>query len=183
MDSYVYLGTIFLAGYNFAPLGFSMFNGQTLTISSNTALFSLLGTNFGGNGTTNFQLPNLQGRVPVHMGSSAGTSTYVIGQSAGSETTILNTTQLPSHSHALNVNNAAGNSATPGTTTYLAAGPATGSGPNASQLNTYTTVASNATLNANSIGATGSNQPFSVLQPYLTVNFIIAMVGIFPSRN
>jgi microcystin-dependent protein len=178
-----FVAGIYLGGFNFAPKGFAFCNGQVLAISTNAALFSLLGTTFGGNGTTDFQLPDLQGRVPIHFGQGAGLSPYVLGQLAGTETVTLNTNQIPAHSHAVNVNSAAGNTATPGTTTYLAAGPATGSGPNASQLKTYTTTANNATLNANTIGTAGGSQPFNNLQPYLTVNYFIALVGIFPSRN
>jgi microcystin-dependent protein len=178
-----FLAGIYLGGFNFAPKGFAFCNGQVLAISTNAALFSLLGTTYGGNGTTDFQLPNLQGRAPIHFGQSSGTSNYVLGQLGGVETVTLISTQIPAHSHPLNVNSAAGNTATPGTTTYLAAGPATGSGPNASQLKTYTTTANNATLNANTIGTAGGSQPFGILQPYLTVNYFIAMAGIFPSRN
>jgi len=178
-----FLGGIYLAGFNFAPSGFAFCNGQILAINSNAALFSLLGTTYGGNGTQTFQLPNLQGRVPIHMGQSSGTSSYTIGQLGGAETETLTGNQLPSHTHAFNVNNAFGNTATPGTTVYLAAGPATGSGPNASQLNMYTTTANNTSLNLATIGPTGGNQPLSVLQPYLTVNYFMALQGIFPSRN
>jgi len=178
-----FLGGIYLLGFNFAPSGYTLCNGQLLSISQNTALFALLGTTYGGDGINTFELPNLQGRVPVHQGQSSGTSAYTIGQSSGVENVTLTTNQIPSHTHALNVNNAAGNTASPGQTTYLAAGPATGSGPNASQLNTYTSVANNTTLNSTSIGLTGGGQPFSILQPYLTVNFVIALQGVFPSRN
>jgi microcystin-dependent protein len=178
-----FLGGIYLGGFNFAPSGYAFCNGQTIAISTNAALFSLLGTTYGGNGTSTFQLPNLQGRVPIHFGQSPGTSNYVLGQVAGSETATLTTNQIPAHSHAVNVNSAAGNTATPGSTTYLAAGPATGSGPNASQLKTYTTTANNATLNTNTIGTVGGGQPFSILQPYLAVNYFIALQGVFPSRN
>jgi microcystin-dependent protein len=177
------LAMIFLFGSNFAPVGFLMCNGQVLSIASNTAVFSLLGTTYGGNGTSTFQLPDLRGRVPIHAGQGPGTSNYVLGQSAGTETVTLTTNQLPSHSHAFNVNNSAGSTATPGTTTYLAAGPSTGSGPNASSLPTYTTTAPNTTLSANAIGLTGGTNPFTVVQPYLAVTFVIAMEGVFPSRN
>jgi len=150
-----FLGGIYLASFTFAPVGYALCNGQVLAISTITALFSLVGTIYGGNGTTNFQLPNLQGRVPMHFGESSGTWSYQQGQSGGVETVILNGSQIPAHTHALNVNNVAGNTVTPGSTTYLAAGPATGSGPNASQLKMYTTTAKNTTLNASSIGLAG----------------------------
>ena len=176
------LAMIFLFGSNFAPQGYAFCQGQILNISINTALFSLLGTTYGGNGTTNFQLPNLQGRAPIGFGQSPGTSYYNLGQSGGVETVTLNTNQMPSHSHLVNVNSGAGNTA-PGTTTYLSAGPSSGSGPNATILNVYTAGANNTTLNPNSIAATGGGQPFTVVQPYLAISYIIAMQGVFPSRN
>jgi microcystin-dependent protein len=178
-----YLGEISLGAFNFAPHGFALCNGQVLSISQNTALFSLLGTNFGGDGQSTFELPNLQGRVPIHFGQSAGTSQYVIGQTGGVETVTLTQNQIPAHSHLVNVNAAAGTTATPGTTTYLAAGPPTGSGPNATMLDLYTTNASTTTLNAATIANTGGSQPHSILQPFLVVTYVIALQGIFPSRN
>lgn len=176
------LAMIFAFGSNFAPSGYAFCNGQILAISSNTALFSLLGTTYGGNGTSNFALPNLQGRAPIGMGQSPGTSNYILGQSGGVETVTLTTNQIPSHTHLVNVNNGAGGTA-PGTTTYLAAGPSTGSGPNASVLNIYTTNANNTTLNTNTIAASGGGQPFTVVQPYLAISYVIAISGVFPSRN
>ena len=178
-----YLGGIFIMGFNFPPKGYALCNGQLLSISQNSALFNLLGTTYGGDGQNTFALPNLQGRVPIHQGQSSGTSTYVIGQSGGVETVTLVTTQVPAHSHLFNVNKEAGTTATPGTTTYLAAGPSTGSGPNSSALKTYTINPNDVTLNPNSIASTGGGQPHNNLQPYLTVSFVIALQGIFPSRN
>jgi len=176
------LAMIFLFASNFAPSGFQYCSGQLYAISQNTALFSLLGTTYGGDGTSTFQLPNLQGRVPVGIGSSAGTSNYVLGQSGGVETVTLTINQLPSHSHVVNVNNGSGNTA-PGTTTYLSAGPLTGSGPNATVLNTYTANANNTTLNPNTIAVTGGGGAFGVVQPYLALSYVIAVQGVFPSRN
>jgi len=176
------LAMIFLFASNFAPQGYLFCQGQTLAISSNTAVFSLLGTTYGGNGTTNFQLPNLQGRAPIGFGQSAGTSNYVLGQSGGVETVTLTTSQIPSHSHLINVNSSPGGAA-PGTTTYLAAGPSTGSGPNASVLNIYTASSPNATISPSTVATTGGSQPFTVVQPYLAVSYVIAMTGVFPSRN
>ncbi|WP_295675954.1 phage tail protein [uncultured Mucilaginibacter sp.] len=177
------LAMIYLFAGNFAPAGYATCDGQILPISQNTALFSLIGTSYGGNGQTTFGLPDLRGRVPKHVGQGPGLSGYVLGQMGGTETTTLSVSQIPSHSHAVNVNNAAGTTATPGSTTYLSAGPSTGSGPNASALKTYTTVANNASLIPNTIGATGGGQPFSILSPYLTITYVIALVGVFPSRN
>ena len=177
------LAMIYLFASNFAPSGYAFCNGQTLSIASNTALFSLIGTTYGGNGQNTFALPDLRSRVPVHVGQGLGLSSYALGQTGGTETTTLTLSQLPAHSHTVNVNKEAGTTATPGTTTYLAAGPKTGSGPNATALKTYTTNANDATLNANTIGNTGGNQPFNILQPYLAVSFVIALQGVFPSRN
>jgi microcystin-dependent protein len=178
-----YLGMIFPFAGNFAISGFQMCNGQLLSISQNTALFSILGTFYGGDGTSTFALPDLRGRTIVHQGQGSGLSPYAIGQSGGGEHQTLLTNQLPAHSHALNVNSAAGNTATPGTTTFLSGGAPTGSGPNASQLMSYTTTANNASLNAASIGSTGGGQPVSIIQPYLATTYLIAMEGVYPSRN
>jgi microcystin-dependent protein len=177
------LAMIFLFGSNFAPSGYAMCSGQILAISSNTALFSLIGTFYGGNGTSTFALPDLRGRVPIHEGQGPGLSAYNVGQAGGAEIVTLTSNQMPPHSHAVNVNNAAGNTATPGSTTYLAAGPSTGSGPNASQLKSFTTSAPNTTLAVNANALSGGGQPFSIIQPYLTVTYVIALQGVFPSRN
>ena|ERR1700733_909173 len=187
MEDFPVLAMIFLFGSNFAPKGYSFCQGQLLAINSNTALFSLLGTTYGGNGTSNFQLPNLQGRAPIGSGQSAGTSNYSLGQSGGVETVTLNTNQIPPHAHLVNVNNGPGSTGPgvgPGSTTYLSAGPSAGSGPNATVLNIYTANTNNiTTLDPNSIAATGGGQPFTVVQPYLAVSYVIAMAGVFPTRN
>jgi microcystin-dependent protein len=183
MDQYIDLAMIFLFGSNFAPQGFAFCAGQTLAISSNTALFSLLGTTYGGDGTTTFILPDLRGRVPVGQGQGPNLNPYTLGQSAGIETVALTTAQLPAHSHPFNVSNAAGTTGVPGTTTYLSQAPSTGSGPNATVESFYTTTAANTTLNAGAVGNTGSGTAVSILQPYLVISYVIAIQGIFPSRN
>jgi microcystin-dependent protein len=176
------LAMIFLFGSDFAPTGYLYCSGQLLAISTNTAVFSLLGTTYGGNGTSNFALPDLRGRVAIGQGQGPVTSNYVLGQSSGVETVTLTTSQIPSHSHLVNVNSGLGGAA-PGTTTYLAGGLSTGSGPNASVLNIYTASAPNATINTGTVATTGGGQPFSILQPYLALSYIIAMNGVFPTRN
>ena len=173
-----YLGMMFLFGGNFAINGFAICQGQLLSISQNTALFSILGTTYGGNGQTNFALPDLQGRFPIGVGNG-----FVEGQVGGAANTTLLASNIPSHTHNLSVNPGQGTTATPGATTYLAAGPATGSGPNATLLKTYTTAAPNVNLGAASIQASGGGQPFSTISPYLCTNYLIALQGIFPSRN
>jgi microcystin-dependent protein len=177
-----FLGGIYLVGFNFPPKGYAFCNGQLLPISQNTALFSLLGTTYGGDGQTTFALPNLQSRVPIHMGQGPGLSPYVIGQTGGVETVTLTAAQMPYHNHNINVNSLVGNTAAV-SGSYLAAGPATGSGPNASQINSYTTTAPNATLAASAVSNAGGGQPHGIIQPYLVVSYIIALQGVFPSRN
>jgi microcystin-dependent protein len=176
------LAMIFAFGSNFAPQGYLFCSGQLLAISSNTAVFSLLGTTYGGNGQTNFALPDLRGRAPIGQGQGPGLSNYVLGQAGGVESVSISISNLPAHTHQLNANTLPG-SAVPGTTTYLAAGPPTGSGPNANVLNIYTANAPNTTLSPGSISTVGGNQPVSLLQPYLAISYIIAMNGIFPTRN
>jgi microcystin-dependent protein len=175
-----YLGMVFIFGGNFAISGFAICQGQLLSISSNTALFSILGTTYGGNGTNNFALPDLQGRVPVGVGNG-----FAEGQLGGSQTATLLASNIPSHTHNLAVSSAAGTTGlpTPTGTTYLAAGPLTGSGPNASRLKTYTINAPNTNLGPSAIQAFGSGLPFSTMPPYLCINYEIALQGVFPSRN
>ena len=169
-----YLGEIRMVGFNFAPVGWALCNGQLMNISQNTALFSLLGTTYGGNGTITFGLPNLQGRVPVHQGSN-GFASYVLGQLSGAESVTLLNNNMPIHNHLVNCNSAGGNQATPGG--GLLAVESTGTSSD------YTTAAADSTMNPAMIGNAGGNVPFSIVQPYLCVNFIIALTGIFPSRN
>lgn len=164
-----FIGEIKVVPYNFAPRGFAFCAGQLLSIAQNTALFSLLGTTYGGNGTTNFALPDLQGRAAIHAGTLAGGSSYVQGERAGSETVTLLNAQLPLHAHDPVVAQAGGTSAAD------AAGhvPASG-GPDL-----YAT-ASNATMLAK---PAGSGLPHENMAPFLVLNFVIALQGIFPARN
>jgi microcystin-dependent protein len=177
------LAMIFAFGSNFAPQGYLFCSGQLLSIAQNTAVFSLLGTTYNGNGTTTFGLPDLRGRVPIGQGQGPGLSNYVLGQSSGLESVSLSISNLPAHRHALSANTAAGTTGVPGTTTYLSKGPSTGSGPNATVENIYTTTAPNTTLASDAISSIGGNIPVSILQPYLAVSYIIAILGIFPTRN
>lgn len=165
-----FIAQISMFGGNFAPRNWAFCSGQILSIAQNTALFSLLGTTYGGNGTTTFALPDLRGRVPIHPGQGPGLSNYSLGQQAGQENVTLITTQIPAHNHSLNANNGASNDTIP-------------NGAFLSEGAIYTTNAANAPMNAASIGPTGGNQPHTNIQPYLCVNFIIAQFGIFPSRN
>lgn len=182
-----FIGTIQAYGFNFAPRGWATCQGQVLAIAQNTALFSLLGTTYGGNGQTTFQLPNLAGRVPNGQGQAPGLSPYSMGQIAGTESTTLTTQQMPTHTHtyALNASTATGASSAPASGNFLGA-PA---GQDETSLNPvavtiYTpTGTSVVPLAGGSIGPAGGNQPFSIMQPYLTINWSIALEGIFPSRN
>lgn len=165
------MGTPFLAeirimSFNFAPRGWALCNGQLLPINQNQALFSLLGTFYGGNGTVNFALPNLQGRIPIHVGNG-----HTQGEAAGTPTVTLLTSNLPQHTHFASATSANGTTATP-TNNVLA-----------SYLNGYGPVAALTSLAADELSLVGGSQPHENRQPFLTLSFCIALQGIFPSRN
>ncbi|MGA2750419.1 MAG: tail fiber protein [Verrucomicrobiota bacterium] len=170
-----FLGEIRMFAGNFAPIGWALCNGQTMPISQNTALFSILGTTFGGNGTTTFNLPDLQGRVPVNQGTGAGLSSYLLGQTGGTESTTLLIGNMPSHNHLVQCNTGGGNQASP--SANLPAVESTGTSLD------FSDAGANATMNPAMIQSAGSGTPINNIQPYLCVNFIIALEGIFPSRN
>jgi microcystin-dependent protein len=170
-----YLGQILMVAFNFAPLGWALCNGQIMPINQNQALFSLLGTTYGGNGTTTFALPNLQGRVPVHQGSN-GTSNHVIGASAGVENIALTVNNLPSHNHPANCSMTQGTNVSPAKSYWSEVKQG------GTALPSYS-VTTNAEMASSAIGATGGNVPVSVVQPYLCINFIIALQGIYPSQG
>jgi microcystin-dependent protein len=172
-----FLGQILLVAFNFAPVGWALCNGQLLAISQNTALFSLLGTYYGGNGTTDFALPNLQGRVPVHMGSGGG-GNYVIGQIGGAASATLTVNNLPAHSHPANCSSLAGTSSDPVQNFWAEPSAVV----RAAGSFTYAATA-NGTMAPTAIGSTGGNIPIPVVDPYLCMNYIIALQGIFPSRS
>jgi microcystin-dependent protein len=169
-----YLGEIRMFGGNFAPYGWALCNGQLLAISQNTALFSLIGTYYGGDGVTTFALPNLQSRVAIHQGQGTGLSPYVIGQNGGTENVTLTSQQMPQHNHSLNANPGNANS-------NRANGNSLATATN--NTNIYTNAAPAEAMNAASIGLAGSSQPHNNIQPYLCITFIIALQGIYPSRN
>ena len=168
-----YVGEIRMVGFNFAPVGWMLCNGQLLPISQYTALFSLLGTTYGGNGTSTFALPNLQGRVPIHQGT--GLSFYQLGDISGAENVTLQYNNMPIHTHLVNAVNSSGNTASP--TNAWPAIESTGTSLN------YASAIPNTTMSPNLLSTAGGNSPISVIQPYLVVNFIIAFEGVFPSRN
>jgi microcystin-dependent protein len=177
MDAY--LGEIRMFAGNFAPSGWQMCNGQLLPISQYAALFAILGTTYGGNGTSTFALPNLQSRTPLHWGTGPGLSNYVIGEVTGTESVTLLQNQMPIHNHLVKAVSAAADQGGP-------AGfyPSASNDPSdGNTINTYSDANPDVTLNPNSVATAGGSQPVSIIQPVLAVTFIIAMVGIFPSRN
>lgn len=169
-----YLGEIRIFAFNFAPKGWAMCNGQLLAISSNPALFSLIGTYYGGNGSTTFALPNLQSRFPLHQGQGQGLSPYNIGQQGGVENVTLTSQQMPQHNHTANV--VSGPQAT-------APRPANAYPGNATSGSLYSTQTPDSTFNNNFVSFSGSSQPHSNIQPYLTLTFCMATQGVFPPRN
>jgi microcystin-dependent protein len=179
----VFIGTIQPFAFNFAPRGWMACNGQLLSIAQYSALFSLIGTTYGGNGTTTFGLPDLRSRVTVHQGTGPGLSTYSMGEMTGVERETLLSTNMPVHTHQLMGSASAATSATPAANMVLAmANGADSVSGDGATVNTYGTTA-NTTLSPQAIGMAGGSQPFSILQPLLAVNFCIAVEGIFPSRN
>jgi microcystin-dependent protein len=167
-----FIGEIRLFAGNFAPQGWALCNGQLMAISQNTALFSLLGTTYGGNGQTTFALPDLRGRVPVHRGQGPGLTPRTQGEQSGSETVTLLSTQMPAHSHALRASTVAATGSTP-------AGALLG----ATSVNSYDNSAAGVPMAAGAIGSTGGSQPHDNMAPTLALNYIISLFGIFPSRS
>jgi microcystin-dependent protein len=180
-----YIGEIMMFAGNFVINGWAQCNGQLISIQQNTALFSILGTQYGGNGTTTFGLPNLQGRMPIGFGNGAGLSPHVIGEVGGTENVTLLSTQMPQHLHtnALSMANAAATTNVP-TGNVLAKPNFTDNDGNLFPVNAYAAApASGAVAGAvTNTGTAGGNQPHSNMQPYLALNFLIATQGIFPSR-
>ena len=166
-----FLSEIKLISFNFAPKGWALTNGQLLPINQNQALFSLVGTTYGGDGRTTFGLPNLQARVPMHVGNG-----HTLGERGGEVSHTISQQELPAHNHLVNVTNS-----------NASAGPTSGSPPignvfaAANQL--YHPAPGNTTLAPNTIASVGGSQPHANEQPYLCVNFVIALQGIFPSQN
>jgi microcystin-dependent protein len=172
-----FLGQIQLVAFNFAPEGWALCNGQLLPIQQNVALFSLLGTQFGGNGTSNFALPNLQGMAPLSQGQGAGLSNYVVGESGGQAAVTLTESTVPEHTHTLPCTTAAGHATAPSPSVY----PGTVARGEAKLYNTSET--SGASMASGALATVGSSAAHNNLTPYLVLNYIIAMTGIFPSRN
>jgi len=185
MSTEPFIGEIKLFGFGFAPKGYTTCSGQLLAISTNTALFSLLGTTYGGNGTQTFGLPDLRGRLALGQGQGPGLPVHTIGEVAGTQTVTLLSVNLPAHAHTLSqakvqvaVNGTSADQNSPdgevlgttSTTPIYADSPTSGAFLGGTSL-------------SGSTDATGSGQPISVMQPYLVINYSIALQGIFPSRN
>jgi microcystin-dependent protein len=163
-----FLGEIRLVAFTFAPRGWAFCAGQLLSISQNTALFSLLGTTYGGDGRTTFALPDLRGRVPVGAGQSASGSTYALGFTGGQEAVKLTASQMPAHSHPVRASSGASTTGNPSNGV-----PAAGGAYGATR---------NAKMSAEMIGRSGGGQAHDNRQPYVSLNYIIALQGIFPSQ-
>ncbi len=158
--------------FNFAPKGWAWCDGQILPLSQNTALFSLLGTTYGGNGMSNFALPNLQGRVPMHHGQGPGLSLYDLGETGGSETVTLLESEIPSHNHGVYASQRAGTQHA-GTGNFLTT-------PNTPLYNNAGTLVN---MNGQAVAEAGGDAPHNNMQPYLTLYFAIALQGVFPPRT
>jgi microcystin-dependent protein len=178
-----FVAEITMFGFNFAPAGWALCQGQLLPISQNTALFSLLGTTYGGNGTSTFALPNLQDQTAVSFGQGPGLQDYAQGEQVGTPTVTLLTTEMPAHNHFFNASTNAG-------TTVTSAGnqlglAQLGTKQNSNNANIYSTNPTKATtgLSPFAISVTGGSQPHNNMQPYLTLSFCIAMQGVFPPRS
>ena len=168
-----YVGEIRMFAGNFAPVGWAFCNGQLLSIGENDALFNLIGTTYGGDGEQTFAVPDLQGRVPTHEGTSGGT-TYVMGESGGVEAVTLTTAQIPAHTHTLFATaNTASTTAPTGTSTLAAA--------NVSTITPYGADNPSVTMHGSSVSSVGGSQPHDNMQPYLCIHFIISLFGVFPT--
>lgn len=165
--SEAFIAEIKIFSFNYPPKFWAQCNGQTLAIAQNQALFSLLGTTYGGNGQTTFALPDLRSRVPIHAGAG-----FALGQAAGEENHALTVSEMPAHTHTVTASSAAGTSPTPGGKTWAA-----------STAQSYSSGSPDTTMNAASVANAGSSQPHNNMPPYSVLNFCIALQGIFPSRN
>jgi len=173
-----FIGEIRIFAGNFAPNGWALCQGQLLPIAQNTALFSILGTTYGGDGRTNFALPDLRGRVVLSFGNGQGLSPYVLGQVGGAETQTLTQQQMPAHSHSVGATETVTTEDPKGAVPAKTTGPSIGSAPKI-----YGASSDGTTMNPAMIGQTGGGQPVSILQPYLAINYIIALQGVYPSRG
>lgn len=168
-----FVGEIRMFAGSFPPAGWAFCDGTPMPISENEVLFQLIGTTYGGDGEETFNLPDLRGRVPMHMGTGPDGSTYQIGENGGVETVTLSTQQIPIHNHALLASKNFGNQGFP--VNSVLAG--------SNNISIYKAAAPTAALNAQSVQPAGGSQPHENMQPYLGINFIISLFGVFPSPN
>ena len=174
-----YVGEIRMFAGNFAPVGWMFCEGQTLPISENDILFTLIGTTYGGDGEETFNLPNLASRVPLHMGTGPDGTTYQIGEMAGTEQETLTTQQIPNHSHPMVANTAGGNSPSPSGKVLAKPSPP----PTVSNPLIFGADPPVVTLSPTAVQPTGGSQPHENTQPFLVINFIISLFGVFPSQT
>lgn len=177
-----FIGTIILFAGNFAPRGWAFCQGQLLSINQNQALFSILGTTYGGDGRTTFALPDLRGRVPIGPGQGLGLSNHVLGERAGVESVTLTQTEMPTHSHWLGATTANGTTNKPeGAVLSVAQVEVERGVPRDGKI--YSTESTNVVMSQTAIQTTGGSQPHTNMQPYLGLNYIICLQGIFPPRD
>jgi microcystin-dependent protein len=167
-----YVGEVRLVGFNFAPVGWNVCNGALIAISENSTLFNLIGTTYGGDGQNTYALPNLQSRIPVHQGTNSLGGNYVMGEIGGVETVALNLNQCPAHTHSAQV------AASAASTSISPWGNFPGPG-----IAAYATAIPTEAMATGMIAPTGGNQPHSNLQPFLALNWIISMFGVYPSQG
>ena len=168
-----FVGEIRMFGGNFAPVGWAFCDGSLLSIAENEVLFVLIGTTYGGDGQSTFALPDLRGRVPIHQGQGPGLSNRTLGEITGTEAETITVNQLPAHSHALNASTAPANAG---------ASPGNGVLATASATKLYGTVSGGSTMSPQMLPVLGGSQPHNNMAPFLAVNFIISLFGIFPSQ-
>jgi microcystin-dependent protein len=182
MASQPYLGAIFIFAGNFAPRGYQLCQGQLLPISQYAALFSILGTTYGGNGTSNFALPDLQGRAPIGQGNGVGLAPVVLGEKAGVNSATISIANMPAHNHAINCDSNANDTTNLSpANSFVSAQASVGQG--GSGVTNFSPGPTNATMAPTSVSVAGQSLPLNVQNPFLGVSYIIAMVGVFPSRN
>lgn len=169
-----FIGEIKIIGANFAPVGYAFCDGQLLAIATYTALFTLLGTTYGGDGQTTFALPDLRGRVPLHQGTGSGLSPRVIGSQSGVEAVTLSAAQMPTHTHPVSATNVVATKTDPANNVWAYDGGGATACYSASP---------NASMSAAALTPSGGSQPHDNMQPYLGINYIIALEGIFPTQN
>ena len=162
-----FIGEIRMFAGNFAPVGWAFCNGAIIPIDQNDALFNLIGTTYGGDGQTTFALPNLQSRVPVHVGPG-----FALGQSGGAETVTLTVSQIPAHSHVPQANSGAGNNQSPANGVW-----------SQSSLNQFSPSPPDASMDPAALGSSGGSQPHDNMVPFLVINFILSLFGVFPSQS